>query len=305
MHQLKNIVVGVDFSRFCQVALKQSIRLARWDNAKLHVIHVIDSEVVDDVQKSLDVEVEKFGEEVKANARERLDACLAECNPEGVDVEPVIAIGVPLTDILRLVRDTSADLLVLGMMGSSERAVGAGALATKCARRADAKVMLVRSAHAEPFKNVLACVDFSESSSPVVEQAVRIALQDKAQLHIMHAFYPPWKVLHYMAPTRQASPDYQKQYAQQLEDRLRMVAEPFQDDLKNLTVEFHLVESADMASGIVKFQESPGADLVVLGTRGRTGIKALLLGTTAEYVIRESTCSILAIKPADFHFDVE
>ena len=46
------------------------------------------------------------------------------------------------------------------------------------------------------------------------------------------------------------------------------------------------------------------ADLAVLGTRGRTGLKSLLLGTTAERLINEAPCSTLAIKPEGFHFEL-
>jgi nucleotide-binding universal stress UspA family protein len=42
-----------------------------------------------------------------------------------------------------------------------------------------------------------------------------------------------------------------------------------------------------------------GADLIVLGTRGHTNLRDVLLGSTAERALSESTCSILAVKPAD------
>ncbi|MGK0188457.1 MAG: nucleotide-binding universal stress UspA family protein, partial [Verrucomicrobiales bacterium] len=47
------------------------------------------------------------------------------------------------------------------------------------------------------------------------------------------------------------------------------------------------------------------ADLVVLGTRGRTGFKSLLMGTTAEKLIHETPCSALAVKPKGFHFEID
>ena len=42
------------------------------------------------------------------------------------------------------------------------------------------------------------------------------------------------------------------------------------------------------------------AELVVLGTKGRTGFSAALLGNTAEHVLERLNCDVLAIKPADF-----
>ena len=61
----------------------------------------------------------------------------------------------------------------------------------------------------------------------------------------------------------------------------------------------------DPTIGWVDFQKTSGADLLVLGTRGRTKLKRLLLGTIAESIVRESTCSLLAIKPAGFDYPLE
>jgi universal stress protein E len=80
---------------------------------------------------------------------------------------------------------------------------------------------------------------------------------------------------------------------------------PFETELAGVEARCHLVEVPDQATGIVEFQQQSGADLVVLGTRGRTSLRALLLGATAEYVLRESKCSLLAIKPEGFDYQVD
>ncbi len=305
MDRLKSVVVGVDFSEFSQVALDQAARIARCNQAKLHVIHVIGSAVVDDLQESLGAPTDEFHDEVRAAALQRVEEMVAKTDTEGVDTALKVVIGAPFYEILRCVRDASGDLLALGTRGSSVRSVGPGTVATKCVRKAAAKVLLVRQDHPGPFKNVVACIDFSDHSRQVVEQAVRVSLQDKANLHVIHAFYPPWKRLHYMAPTRQASPDYQGQYKRHLDDRMHGYLEPFSAETSQLTVECHLIESDDAAGAIVDFKADVGADLVVLGARGRTGLKALLLGTTAERVIRESACSVLTVKPEGFQFSLD
>jgi nucleotide-binding universal stress UspA family protein len=62
-----------------------------------------------------------------------------------------------------------------------------------------------------------------------------------------------------------------------------------------------VVTSQSIHHGI--FEELKEAN-AVLGTRGRTGFKKLLLGTTAEGLINKTPCSALAVKPADFHFSL-
>jgi nucleotide-binding universal stress UspA family protein len=47
-----------------------------------------------------------------------------------------------------------------------------------------------------------------------------------------------------------------------------------------------------------------GADLIVIGTHGRTGIAHMLLGSVAEQVLRTAPCSVLTIRPDAFHFEL-
>ena len=54
--------------------------------------------------------------------------------------------------------------------------------------------------------------------------------------------------------------------------------------------------SSSATDGIVDFLNERAADLVVLGTRGRSGLRALLLGTTAERLVHEAPCSVLVVK---------
>ncbi len=305
MERLKSIVVGVDFSTFSQVALDRAIRMARRNQAKLHVIHVIEDSVVSDLREALGVDAEQFHQEVSAAALQRLDDLIVESDPEGVELEAEAVIGIPLQLILQRVQDVKADLLAVGMKGASGRSVRAGTLATRCVRKAATRVMLVHESQPEHFTSVVACVDFSEVSTRVVEQAVRVAVLNKAALHVMHAFYPPWKVLHYMAPTRQAAPDYQEQYRQNLKARLEKLLEPFKDETRELDVQCHLVEISETAEAIAESKKEFDADLIVLGTRGRTHLRSLLLGTTAERIIQEASCSVLAIKPEGFEFPVD
>jgi universal stress protein E len=76
----------------------------------------------------------------------------------------LVDLGSPIDCVLRRVRDAKADLLVLGVTGSSMIPMGAGTLAPKCLRKTPTKVMLVHEGHTGPFRKVVACVDFSEQS---------------------------------------------------------------------------------------------------------------------------------------------
>lgn len=305
MDCLENIVVGVDFSDFSRCALKQSARMAGWNRAKMHAVHVVDTSMVTHLKEFWGCRRALIGsqdavEKIRQTAQAQLEEMVGKVEDVSLHVDAIT--GTPFLELLRRVKGTSADLLVLGSNGSSDPLKGAGVLATKCVRKAATKVLLVRADHAKPFQNIVVCVDFSESSHRVIEQAIRVAQQDGASVHLLHVFSPPWKGANYFP--RPSSEDEQHHSAS-LSERMRVALQPFEKETGGLQVETNVVENARESDGIVQFIEGVQADLVVVGTRGRTGMRAVLLGTVAEHIVRESPCSVLAVKPDDFKYDFE
>ncbi len=305
MNCLKNIVVGVDFSYFSKCALKQAARIAGWNQAKMHVLHVVDTSMVNHLKEFWGSGRALLGsqdavEKIRDSAQVQLEETVGKVEAASLHIDANT--GTPFIELLRRVRDNSADLLVLGSNGSSDPSKGAGVLATKCVRKAATKVLLVRADHAEPFKNVVACIDFSESSHRVIEQAIRVAQQDEASLHLLHVFSTPWKRANYVP---KPSSEDQQQFSDSRIERMQLALEPFESETHALQVETSVVENARESDGIVQFIGDSGADLVVVGTRGCTGLRAVLLGTVAERIVRESPCSVLAVKPDDFAYDID
>ncbi|MFQ5592474.1 MAG: universal stress protein [Phycisphaerae bacterium] len=307
MDCLKNIVVGVDFSDFSRSALSQAVRMAGWNQAQLHALHIVDTSMVNHLKEFWGCKRALLGsqgavEKIRDSALTQLKELVVGSEPQDGSVDVDTMTGTPFLELLRRVNRTSADLLVLGSNGSSDPSKGAGTLATKCVRKAATKVLLVRAMHAERFKKVVACVDFSESSHRVVEQAIRVAQQDSASLHLLHVFSAPWKGSNYVP---KPSTEDQQQHSDSLSERMQLALQPFESEIRALQVETNVVENARESDGIVKFIGDSAADLVVVGTRGRTGMRAVLLGTVAERIVRESPCSVLAVKPDDFKYDID
>lgn len=305
MDCLKNIVVGVDFSSFSRCALEQAARIAGWNQAKMHALHIVDNSMVNHLKEFWNCKRALLGsqdaiERILASALTQLEELVGEQKEVSAHADAMT--GTPFLELLRRVKRTSADLLVLGANGESDPSKGAGTLATKCVRKAATKVLLVRGYHDNCFKNVVACVDFSESSHRVIEQAIRVAQQDGASLCLLHVSSSPWKGSNYVP---RPSPEEQHHHSESLSERMQVALQPFESEIHALQVKTNVVENAREADGIVQFIESSETDLVVVGTRGRTGIRAVLLGTVAERIVRESPCSVLAVKPDDFKYDID
>ena len=131
---------------------------------------------------------------------------------------------------------------------------GAGMLATKCMRKAPTKVMLVQGHQPQPFRTVLARVDFSE-----------------------------------------ASPEFQRHYRLLMKQRLK----EYVGDTAGLDTRFTVFDAPRHGCGIAEYARHVQADLVVLGTKGRTTVGYVLLGSTVERLLRDLPCSVLTVRASN------
>jgi nucleotide-binding universal stress UspA family protein len=153
--------------------------------------------------------------------------------------------------------------------------------------------MLVHEQHAGPFRNVTACVDFSDTARVAVEQARHVGEQDQSQVHFIHVFSGPWRRLPLRLETPRTLADFEKQYRTLLEGRLR----EFVGDTSGLQATFKVIEADRVAQGIAEYAHSTATDLLVLGSKGQSNLKYLLLGSTVERLLREVPCSVLVVRP--------
>jgi len=298
-----SIVVGTDFTPCSAVALGQAVRMAAWSKARVHVVHVIDTTVVIELEAALSEFQQGIRDGLTEDA-EKAWADFAKGVPGAAGLPIEVSINNRIVGILRRAREDKADLLVMGAFGHRAPDVGMGTVATACVRKSMTDVLLVRDTRPEmgtaPFKTIVAAVDFSPTSLRAVERAALFAATDGAELHLLHVFQPPWRQLHYRAPTPPTLTHEQKQYRDGLERRLAEFCRPALEPYGTLRTKTAVYDYNGHRSGIVEYAGKAGADLIVLGTRGRTNLRDLLLGSTAEKVLEESKCSILAVKPEGF-----
>ena len=315
MDRLRKIVIGVDFTDFSNVALEQAKRVSRWSQSDLDVLHVIDKQVASDLQKSVADSMAEVEKGLRETAQKRIQALFAgdpleRRKPFGaeppdhderrvyderrISLNGEVVLGDPFTEVIRRVKKSKADLLVLGSNGTSDPQRGVGELAIRCVRKAPCRVLIVRQAHAEPFKGVVACAKFSNVTDPVIAQSIQVARQDRAKLHIVHVYWPPWNTLHYKSPTSSSSPNYQKQYMDNLSAKLKNCIAAYKDEITDLDVSYELIEGMRPTESIINYVAKSGAGLVVVG-RGRRGVQDFLLGTQAERIIHNSPVAVLVV----------
>jgi len=295
MDKLTSILVGIDFTPCSMAALKQAMLIAAPNNASLRAVHVIDTLVVVDLQEALS----EFQKDIQSGLINDAQRAWEKLEPEfpgkkGVALE--VAIGSPAHAVLELVKKGRIDLLVLGVHGSGSASDGAGELAAACVRRSPSKVLLVREPHEGPFKKIVVGVDFSDTSFRALETAAQLAVQYGSEVLVAHVFQPPWRTLHYFAPTAETSADFQKQYRDGLSRRLEAFCARLGPASEKIKLTSTLVEHTSDGRGISDFAKKHAADLLIIGTQGRTNLGDVLLGSTAERVLKQAPCSILTVR---------
>lgn len=290
MNKLKNILLGTDFSPCATAARQQAVRVAHWNNAHLQAVHVVDVLAVREYAEAFERPLMLVEKEVVEQTSGRLKEWLV---PAGTSVAGETIIGMPLDVLLNRTKELDASLLVLGVRGETTTHNDAGNLALKCLRKTQTKVMLVHEQHAGPFRNVVACVDFSETARVAVEQARHVGEQDQSQVHFIHVFSGPWRHLPLRLDTPQTLADFEIQYRTVLENRLR----DFVGDTTGLNATFEVIEAERVAHGIAEYARGNDTDLLILGSKGLSNLKYLLLGSTVERLLREVPCSVLVVRP--------
>ncbi|NUN49496.1 MAG: universal stress protein [Candidatus Brocadiae bacterium] len=287
-------LVASDVSPLAHLALIHAGRLARVRGGSVVAIHVVEQMVLDDLEEALP-NARDVRTSVLAGARKRVEESVAQAIPPGVDVRVDIRIASPGAGILDAAREAGAALIVMGAHGG-EGGGPPGSIARRVANKAACDVLLVRGTVAEPFRHVVSCLDFSDISRRALARAAEIARADAARLTALHVFVPPWKVLHYRAPTDEANPAFEAAFLRGLEDELGAAIDGLGDALKGVAVEKRLGESMDVSDGIVEEINGLGADLAVVGATGRSALAAFLLGTTADRIIHDCPKSVLVVR---------
>jgi universal stress protein A len=142
-----------------------------------------------------------------------------------------------------------------------------------------------------PVRTILSPVDFSEASAHALRQARALALDTGAKLVLMHAVHDP--VFAYTDGSGYLTPATIERYESDVKRRLDQVAAEL--DTPGLVVET-LVERGTPPEAICGVAERIQADLIVIGTHGRSGLSRWLLGSVAERVLRAAQVPVLTVR---------
>jgi nucleotide-binding universal stress UspA family protein len=151
------------------------------------------------------------------------------------------------------------------------------------------------------LSRILVAIDGSQASFDSADYAIMLAKQHNSQLILLHVLHP---VEYYSS--LQFFQVQQPQDSRVLIEQAKKEANKWFDDIKKkiekdslekqIKIETTIIVSTTIVDSILDYAEDNDIDLIVIGTRGRSGIKKLLLGSTASGVVTYSSCPVTVFK---------
>ena len=142
------------------------------------------------------------------------------------------------------------------------------------------------------FRRILHPTDFSRASAPALRRAVALARACRAPLVLLHVMTPPSPFIGEGTPP--------SSYADLLilarrSAKRRLAAALARARRERVRAQAVFTEGLP-ADEILRAARRTRADLIVMGTHGRTGVSRVFMGSVAERVVRESRCPVLTVR---------
>ncbi len=299
----KRILVATDFSECSRVALDICISASKCMKTKLYILHTIEKFPHDYRHLLSSTTHSNMKQKLEEEAMNKIKAMLPEELLGSEDIVPIIRFGKPLSEVIQFAKEKDVDIIAIGTHGRAgvDRII-LGSVAERVVRKAHCPVMVVRSRKYIGFKRIIVPIDFSDCSRIALEYAAATARAHRSKLTILHVYEES-----FIEPYVRAANTEEE--AQEIIRGIEQVNEGKYDEfLKKIDlggVEYDkLLRKGIPSNEIVETAREQQAQLIVVGTHGRSGIKHMLIGSDAEEVVRNAPCDIVVVKPEKFSFSM-
>lgn len=158
--------------------------------------------------------------------------------------------------------------------------------------------------HEKKLSKILVAIDGSSYSMDAAHHAIILSLEHDAQLVVLHVLYPmeihpSFQIYEFIQPIPiKKWIEIRKIEVQKWFDNLKEKAAEYNSSgtNKKIDMKFEIIVSTSIVSSILDYAEKENVDLIVVGTRGHSGIKKLLLGSTALGLVTYASCPVTVVK---------
>lgn len=286
------ILLPTDGSDHAIRAARHGLWLADAFDADVEVVTVVDTQRIAGPFDAGGLD-DSYFEQLEADRREYLDE-VAALAPTTESVEQTILRGRPADRILDRAAETDADLIAMGTRGRSglERYL-VGSVAEGVLRQSPIPVFTAQATdHGEStfvYSDVLVPTDGSETARGAIEHAIGVAAETNGLVHGLSAFDAS-AVEEAVGP----GTDLEACLGQEFESAAETVAERAREAGLEAS---HAVREDRPRDAIDAYATEHDVDLIVMGTHGRSGLERMLVGSTTEWLLRNSDVPVLAVPP--------
>ncbi len=142
----------------------------------------------------------------------------------------------------------------------------------------------------EPVKKILCAIDFSEATTPVTRYASMLAAMADAEVVVVYVAPELERYNLFEVPTQ----DITRFVTNIITGAERNMQERLEDELANVRAR-GVVKSGYAPNEIIETAKSENADLIVIGSHGRTGVDRIIFGSVAEKVVKQSPVPVLTV----------
>jgi universal stress protein E len=310
MQPFKNILVGVDLSQYDPTTLRPGavahtvIRKALWlaekTSARLTFLSAL--HLTEENLPHLDpADLRLLTNTAQHNAGKILGDIVSEAQKRGIAAEGQVALGGAWLELVRQALRAKHDLVLIGTR--DRKGLGRmlfGSTAVKVVRRSPCPVWVAKPGAEPAHLNILVASDFSAVADTCVRLALQLARLTAATIHLLHIVDFPLDHIWSTGLPDAKEEAYRRDVRKKADEALKAQIE--RAGGLSAAVQTHLVDDPGGLpdEGILHFIQTHGIDLLVMGTQGRSGIAGIMIGNTAERILPELGCSLLAVKPAGF-----
>lgn len=292
MEKIDAILVATDFSAAAQNAIRRAVQLGQEHRAVLEILHVVEDTLPEEKAPAVTA-IDSVEKELAEMAKTIV--------PEGVLCRQQVETGKDFVAIIRRARQMQAGLIVIGAHGEQAPSSSFfGTTAQKLARKASIPLLVVKQASSAPYQRMLVATDLSAASRQAMEVAMKVAPQAEIDLLHVHRIWGESRLS--MAG---AGPEDRINYLRQVESTVSTMLQEWLEeiDMKGRRLNLH-IRQGHPPTVVTQTAWERQADLVVMGTTGRSGLPYLLLGSVAEKVLHTVSCDTLVVRPQGFRFEL-
>jgi nucleotide-binding universal stress UspA family protein len=302
------VLLVSDGSKFSEAATQAVIAQARPQDAQVHVLYVIETFSPELPEAQMYYPGVEHGWDAQRKLAEPAVAKCAELlRSNGLQVTTAVELGNPKSKIIDTAQEWRADLIVIGSHGRTGLyRFFMGSLAEAVLRHAHCSVELVRipptakgskrtgGSAAGKVRRILLATDDSKFSEAALRLLMEQVQPQKTEIRVLLVVEPPPLLV--VREMGGYDPNLEKLWetrTQRAEDLVAKIAETLRTKCPKVTT---AVVQGDPRLKILGAAEKWKAELIVIGSLGRTGLERFLMGSVSEAVARHAHCSVEVVR---------